>query len=150
MNYNEHVLMLLESINSRLGHMVEQKATRKKRSRKTNKELYTDEFNTFWSIYPRKDRKLDAAKAYHKAVKYLEDEMQELIHEVDTAHGLLIVRAMQYAQAWPVERVADGDFRQHAATWLNQETYMNPEGFAVSNKTERLHSRGPQWEPTLD
>ena len=82
-------------------------------------------------------------------MKYLEDEMQELFHEVDTAHDLLIVRAMQYAQAWPVERVAEGDYRQHAATWLNQETYMNPEGFAASNKIERLHSRGPKWEPTL-
>ena len=147
MNYNEHVLMLLERINSRLGHMVEQKATRKKRSRKSNKELYTEEFNTFWKIYPRKDRKLDAAKAYHKAVKRLENDHEDEVEE-DGPHDYLCWRAIEYCHAWPDERLADGDYRQHAATWLNQETYMHPEGFAGTEKQQS--TRGPQWEPTLD
>ena len=147
MNYHEHVLMLLESINSRLGYLVEQKADRKKRSRKTSKDLYTDEFNSFWDIYPRKDRKLDAAKAYHKAVKRLENDHEDLVEE-DGPHDYLCWRAIEYHHAWPDERLADGDYRQHAATWLNQETYLFPESFGGTKKQQT--SRGPQWEPAQD
>ena len=147
MNYHEHVLMLLESINSRRGYLVEQKADRKKRTRKTTQELYTEEFNTFWKIYPRKDRKLDAAKAYHKAVKRLENDHEDLVEE-DGPHDYLCWRAIEYHHAWPDERLADGDYRQQAATWLNQETYLFPESFGGTKKQQT--SRGPQWEPAQD
>ncbi len=148
MNYNEHVLMLLESINNRLGHLVQQKSSRKKRTRKETKDLYTEEFNSFWDIYPRKARKLDAAKAYHKAVKAIDEQMHFAIHGLESAHELLHVRAMQYVQAWPPERLIDGDYRQHAATWLNQETYLFPESFGGTKKQQS--SRGPQWKRSQD
>ena len=148
MNYNEHVLMLLESINNRLGHLVQQKSSRKKRTRKETKDLYTEEFNSFWDIYPRKARKLDAAKAYHKAVKAIDEQMHFAIHGLESAHELLHVRAMQYVKAWTPERVIAGDYRQHAATWLNQETYLFPESFGGTKKQQS--SRGPQWKRSQD
>ena len=148
MNYNEHVLMLLESINNRLGHLVQQKSSRKKRTRKETKALYTDEFNSFWDSNPRKARTLDAAKAYHKAVKAIDEQMHFAIHGLESAHELLHVRAMQYVQAWPPERLIDGDYRQHAATWLNQETYLFPASFGGTKKQQS--SRGPQWKRSQD
>lgn len=63
-----------------------------------------DEFEKFWHAYPRRTGKLDARRAYAKAVKL-------------AAPDRIIAGAYRYAQ----ERYdQDEQFTKHPATWLNK------------------------------
>ena len=72
---------------------------------------YTAEFEEWWPHFPRKIRKPGAFKAYLAAIK--RGAKQEI----------LISMADYYHDAWPMERLKDGDYRMNGSTWLNQCMY---------------------------
>lgn len=65
-------------------------------------------FDEFWKIYPRKDAKGQARKAFEKAIKKI--SVDQIIEAV---------------KLWPFEASLkpNGDFRPYAATWLNAERW---------------------------
>lgn len=55
------------------GHLEDTEETRKstnKNGKETKKEIYTPQFDEFWSVYPRKVSKTDAAKAWNTLIKF--------------------------------------------------------------------------------
>lgn len=74
------------------------------------------EFDRFWKVYPNTAKKVDARKAYEKALK-------------KTTHDVLFAGAENAARAWAGP---DKQYAPHAATWLNGERWteaaeqMNP------------------------
>ena len=145
--FEDEMLYFLDSINSRLGELVEQGKPKRRLTAKARDGDYTEEFTLFWEVYPRKVKKPSAAKSYHRAVARINKHGHHTANGVDTAHELLIIRALQYAQAWPPERVRskkEGDFRMHPSTWLNQDMFLTPEAYQDPKFTE---STGPKWEP---
>ena len=144
--FEDEMLYFLDSINSRLGELVEQGKPKRRLTAKARKDDYTEEFAIFWNTYPRKARKPDAAKSYHRAVDRINEHGHHTANGCDTADEFLIIRALQYAQAWPPERMreAGGDFRLHPSTWLNQDMFLTPEAYQDPKFKE---STGPKWEP---
>lgn len=69
---------------------------------------YEADFNTFWSVYPRKISKLAAKKAYEKARKSGATQAQ------------LLSGVTEYVKHKP----GYADFA-HPATWLNQGRWMD-------------------------
>lgn len=68
---------------------------------------YTDEFEDFWRVYPRKDgSKLKASQAFAKALK--KTNLNEILKGVE-----------QYAN----DSNRDPAYTKHGATWLNQECW---------------------------
>jgi len=88
------------------------------------------EFDEFWSLWPRKEGKANALKAYEKAVKK--------ISEAD-----LLTKARDYALS---PNRPDVKFVPHAATWLNGErwsdetpavaTPVDPNAWMIAQKIE--------------
>lgn len=76
--------------------------------RRKNASLYTDEFELFWSAYPSRVGKADAAKKFQKALKAV---------DVQT----LVEAAKQYCKN---KKVLEG-FVCNPATWLNQERWKD-------------------------
>lgn len=64
-------------------------------------------FDEFWKLYPRKEGKTAAAKAWKNATK--------LTKATEIIDGL-----RQQLPSLQMQRRTDGDFRPHPATWLNQ------------------------------
>ena len=142
----DRMIVLMEQILSVLELQETSKTTRRQKARKQNDLIYTEEIGYLWDAYPRKNNKRSAAQAYHRAVEELEKTREFEGEGVDTPHEYLVCRAIQYNAAWSPARLAsEGDYRQHASTWLNQGSYLHPEawgGFAENVQ------RGPKWEPT--
>jgi hypothetical protein len=92
-----------------------------KEGKELKKETYSAEFEQFWKLYPKKDDKSQAAKAYIKARK-------------ETDHAKIIDGVERYAAAKPW-----GDnirFCKNASTWLNGKCWENEYtvgGFADQN-----------------
>ena len=74
-----------------------------------NGEGPNDQFNTFWSVYPRKVDKGIARKAFSKALK-----------KADAA--TIIASAVRYAEE---RKGQDVTFTKYPATWLNAEGWGN-------------------------
>jgi hypothetical protein len=79
-------------------------------------EVPDDVFNQFWSLYPRKDGKANARKAFSRAVRASKDK-QGCID--------LILKAVeaQRAPGCPLDEEKEKRFIKHAATWLNQKVF---------------------------
>lgn len=93
---------------------------------KANSGLY---FDTFWSLWPRKEGKANAQKAYEKALKKISE--LELLEKV----GLYVNSPLR----------PDIKFVPHAATWLNGERWndetpkqstVDPNSWMVAGKIE--------------
>jgi len=140
------IFYMVNDVKKQLAELVGQKKTNRKLAAKARKDDYTEEFIIFWNTYPRKVKKPDAAKAYRRSVGRINEHGHHTASGLDTAHELLIIRALQYAQAWPPERMREkgGDFRQHPSTWLNQDMFLTPEAYQDPKFKE---STGPKWEP---
>ena len=69
---------------------------------------YTENFERFWAVYPKKVGKADAAKSFKKAEKVAEAEK-------------IIEAAKAYCET---KQVKDG-FICNPATWLNQERWLD-------------------------
>lgn len=141
--FEVRLLSLLESINSRLTELVAQKTVKRRVIAKARDDDYTMEFEIFWKAYPRNVKKPNAARCYHRAVERIKEEGHDAANGCDSAHELLTLRAIQYAQAWPPERMREGDFRLHPSTWLNQDMFLTPEEYQDPKFKE---ATGPKWE----
>ena len=143
------MIELMERIVLLLEQQQATKDARKQKSRKQARDLYTEEFGYFWDAYPKKNNKRSAAQAYHRAVEALEATKDHQTAGSDTPHEFLVCRAIQYNAAWGTARLnSDGDYRQHASTWLNQESYLYPESWGGFK--DNVQQRGPRWEPAQD
>ena len=79
-------------------------------SPKPKKKEYTDDFERFWSAYPRKVAKGDAFKAWQR-LNGTAPDADELIK---------VVEQQKQSPQWQRE---NGKFIPHPATWLNQERW---------------------------
>jgi hypothetical protein len=96
--------------NSKTNVSTLDKTKSKKKKENESKNTYTDEFEMFWSAYPRKVAKMDALKAWNKIQKL--DVIFEKIMD-----GL--TKAIK-----SVDWVKDGGkFIPYPATWLNGERW---------------------------
>lgn len=77
---------------------------------KTNDLYDLDGFSEFWTAYPRKEKKQEAAKSYKKLKA--DKEMQGVI--------LRAVEAFKRTEQWQKD---GGQYIPHAVTWLNQRRW---------------------------
>lgn len=84
-----------------------------RKGKETNRRVSVDNvFEKFWSVYPRKDAKVQAEKAF---VKLAPDE--SVLDEIIAG----VTRALASEQ-W---RKDDGKFIPYASTWLNQKRWQD-------------------------
>ena len=76
---------------------------------KTKTNIYGDNFETFWKLYPRKVGKYKAAMSFEKALQFI------FFDELIKATKIFIKEH---------ERTEE-QFIPHAATWLNQKRYLD-------------------------
>lgn len=69
----------------------------------------SDPFDVFWRVYPRRDDKADARRAWAKAIR-----------KVDSPN-LIIAGAARYRD----DPNREAEYTKHAATWLNKESWNN-------------------------
>lgn len=148
--YIDKVALAIEDQNKLLRSQQEQK-TKRTRTRKLDRdELYTPEFLACWDVYPKKQQKQAAAKAYRECVKRINEFGLHLVHGCSDGHELLLAKCKLYGEAWPQDRVKRGDYRLNMSTFLNQDRWEeNPLEW---NETPQAFSQfetvqGPKWEP---
>jgi hypothetical protein len=114
----------------------------RKRDRSRGPEkAFAEEFEKFWSAYPRRVDRGDAELAYAKAIK------------AGATHDELLLGAMRYAAER--DRVRDPaerrKYTRHAATWLNKKSWLNepepvrdkpPDGLSGAGKHFQTATRG--------
>ena len=76
---------------------------------KTQSKTLPDRFDEFWSVYPRKDNRADAARAFAKAT-------------TATDADVIIAGAVRYRD----DPNREAAFTAHGATWLNRGSWDNP------------------------
>jgi hypothetical protein len=92
-----------------------------------------EEFDDFWTYYPRRVGKLAAERAYRTARKRA--SAQEILDGLTVAH---------FAR--------DPQFIPHPATWLNQGRWMDEDGPKVAKRYECPHDprcNSKEWCATL-
>jgi len=112
---------------------------------KTNIIMVDERFNRFWAAYPRKQKKLDAEKAFKKINP--SDKLLKTILDALDAH--------KKSAQWINE---NGKFIPHPTTWLNGKCWNDepsPSGHTVTLKIPPAGTVGPdgrvangygQWE----
>ena len=88
------------------------------------KEIYTEEFEFFWVMYPRKVGKHMAAKSFKKACK-------------DVEVGELLAATENFAE---LHKSTEERFIPHAQTWLNGKRFLDVQ--TVVNKNSMNHLAG--------
>ncbi|WDV94202.1 hypothetical protein [Brevibacillus parabrevis] len=97
-------------LGTELGTVTEQPRNNNKNVKKDKKEIYTPQFDEFWSEYPRKVSKADAAKAWNALVK----------------SGVSIDEIMEATRNYATEcRGKEMQFIKHAATFLKNDRWMD-------------------------
>jgi hypothetical protein len=82
------------------------------KNKSKKEDIIADEFDKFWSAYPKKIAKEPARKAWHKL-----NPSPELITEILTA-----IEKQQCSDQWTKDR---GKFIPHPATWLHQKRWAD-------------------------
>lgn len=95
---------------------------------------YTKLFETFWRAYPRKTAKATAFKSWQKNV-YEDDAFMAKAITDDLAKRTRL-------KWWPFDTTKI----PHAATWLNQERYLD-EGWEDDIKTRGQETKGAAYTP---
>lgn len=80
-----------------------------RRGRTTTRAEYTPEFEEFWSIYPRKEGKQAAARAFAKI----------------QAHNVDIQAVITGAKRYRDDRNREAAYTKHASTWLNADCWLD-------------------------
>lgn len=76
-------------------------------TKEDTKDIYTDDFQKWWKIYPRKINKFSAAKSFKKSVK-----------EVD------VKNLIKWTEVFAEQIIGTEErFIPHASTWLNQKRW---------------------------
>ena len=91
----------------------------KKKSKK-KKFVYSEEFERWWMVYPIRESKALAAKAYQEAIERIVETEQ---CELSKAHAILLERTKALLPEIEAKRLVDKDYRKLPATWLNQGCY---------------------------
>lgn len=98
------------------------------------KTKYTDKFEQFWKSYPRRTAKASAFKAWQKNVDESDAFMaQAIIDDLEKRTRM---------KWWPFDKTKI----PHAATWLNQERYLD-EGWEEDIKTRGQETKGAAYTP---
>lgn len=95
------------------GHVEDTEETRKstnKNDKEIKKEIYTPQFDEFWSVYPRKVSKTDAAKAWNTLIKS------------GTSIDEIITATRNYATECQGKEI---QFIKHAATFLRNDRWKD-------------------------
>ena len=103
---NRYTLLLdMGAKTSRVQDTVKHTVKQPVNTKEDTKTLYSKDFTTFWSDYPRKVGKFASAKAFQKAIKI------ESAIKIQTA-------CINYARICEINKTED-KFIPHATTWLN-------------------------------
>jgi hypothetical protein len=87
------------------------KTITKNKITKNNERIYSDsEFDSFWSLYPKKVDKGAAVRAFRRAIK-------------NNDVALVIQGAKRYAED---PNLPEKQYIKNPATWLNAEAWNNP------------------------
>lgn len=89
-------------------------SVRKRTQARVSDNLYTEEFERFWTAYPRKTAKGAAAAAYAKARKAATFPGIEAIEKT--------LRQFSWTEQWKRD---GGQFIPHPTTWLNQQRWLD-------------------------
>lgn len=81
----------------------------KDKTKRKQKEIYTEPFEVFWGLYPRKVGKYGAAKSFEKAVKDIETDK-------------LLKATKFFAES---NKAVEERFIPHAQTWLNNKRFLD-------------------------
>lgn len=106
-----------------------------KDSARKSKDQTPEGFDEFWSVYPRKVRKVAARESYARALR-------------KTTAKDLLAAAQRYAATPGLEE----RFTAHAVTWLNQERWTDslpepaPEGWIHRRDGVRVDPSGRLWD----
>ncbi|MFG0211894.1 hypothetical protein ACFU8X_02245 [Brevibacillus porteri] len=97
-------------LGTELGTVTKQSRNNNKNVNKDKKEIYTPQFDEFWSEYPRKISKADAAKAWNVLVK----------------SGVSIDEIMEATRNYATEcQGKEMQFIKHAATFLRNDRWKD-------------------------
>ncbi|WP_110930923.1 DUF4373 domain-containing protein [Paenibacillus bouchesdurhonensis] len=134
--------MQMHSNSSANGMQGKESKLNKSKRKESNKDIYTPEFESFWTEYPRKIEKQDAAKTFNKIVKEGED------------HAVIIQCAKNY-KAECKRLKTEQRYIKHAKTFLNEGRYKDYlEGGAgvgeLQRSDEGVQSGGYQEESEFD
>jgi hypothetical protein len=85
-----------------------------KSSKSRNRTTYTEDFDQFWKVYPRKKDKGTAATAYAKAI----------------AEGVAVATLLAGAERYrdDPQRPTDERYVKYPATWLNAQAWLDEPG----------------------
>jgi hypothetical protein len=95
-------------------------------SNRTSKAIADDRFDAFWAVYPKKEGKAEARKAWAKAI-------------TKAPADIIIERARRYAD-W-LKDAPPGEFRPHAKHpqgWLNGERWNDAPLVAEPTRVNRF------------
>lgn len=115
--------------------------TKRKQRKLKRQELYSDEFEKCWAIYPRKVGKPNAAKAYEKAIETIQHS-----NFLGDEHEYVFNKIKAFGNTWPkVRRDKEIKFCPHLATWLNQQRFFDAtEEWKESDSYDT--EVGPSWQ----
>ena len=114
---------------NKTDHQSDQQATSKrpasdhKQECKTQKNIYTPNFESFWSSYPKKAGKGEAFKAY-KNIKDPRPSLKEIIQSVELH---------QKTEQWQDRR-----YIPNPATWINQRRREDEPDAPINGKDQKL------------
>jgi len=97
-----------------------------------SKELYTDAFNAFWVLYPRKINKYLSFQKYQKEIKNFKTS--------EEGETKLKVAASIYGMMMKGSNVEER-FIPHCSTWLNQRRYLEYEEEALQAIKNKMKSK---------
>jgi uncharacterized protein YlbG (UPF0298 family) len=80
------------------------------------KELLEKDFDAFWNVYPRKDKKEEAKKSWNKIRPNIE----------------VVIQALEWQKQLPSWFEKDGKFIPMASTYLNQKRYLDEQPVRVT------------------
>lgn len=104
----------------------------------SDRPLYSEEFETFWKVYPRKIGKQRAYSLWNRRVNYFKPELR-----ADTEE---LLKAAENYRDYCDQNVSDKKFIKHASTFLSDKQdyldYLNPkseEEKPVDKLTKDIH-----------
>ena len=95
-------------------------------------------FGEFWTAYPRKVAKPEAAKAYAKALRRV---------DAPDAAATVLAGLARHLPAWAE---TEPDLVPHPTTWLNQDRFHDTPSAPRTPQPRLAHDRGPRQSPGSD
>lgn len=96
------------------------------------KELYTEEFDEFWYLYPRKINKYLSFQKYQKEIKNFKsnNEGEKTLRDAAQVYGVIMKNSN-----------TEEKFIPHCSTWLNQRRYLEYGEDVIQGEKNKMKSK---------